>query len=513
MNVANRAQISPGELTNAHANLEGMSNCTKCHEIGDKIHNSKCLDCHSEIKSLISAGSGYHSSSEVKGKNCSNCHNEHHGRNFRIINFNPNSFDHNKTGYQLTGKHSSADCSDCHKTEFIIDNDLKKRKGTYLGLNKNCFSCHEDYHQKSLGDNCTTCHNTEAFKPAVKFDHSTAAFTLTGAHLQVECTGCHKIEEKNGKKYQLFKSINFQNCNSCHKDAHSGRFGLNCKTCHQTTSFSQINKSAFDHNRTNFPLIGKHKFVSCNSCHKNTSGYKMQFALCTDCHKDFHNEQFVVNNSVQDCSDCHSENGFRPSLFTIENHSKTKFGLTGAHLATPCESCHYQMNNWKFKGTGIACISCHDNIHENELKSEFMPDKNCSACHKTDDWSTIIFDHSKTNFQLMGVHERISCGACHRRQEIENNLIIFNSLKNDCETCHNDIHHGQFKSNGSSDCGRCHSYENWKPDKFNHNETEFSLEGAHKNVSCEKCHPKVEENGITFIKFKIENFKCAACHT
>ena len=142
-----------------------------------------------------------------------------------------------------------------------------------------------------------------------------------------------------------------------------------------------------------------------------------------------------------------------------------------------------------------------------------MPDKNCSVCHKTDGWNTITFDHNKTNFQLMGVHDRISCGACHRRKEFDNNLIIFNSLKNDCETCHNDIHHGQFKSNGSSDCRRCHSYENWKPDKFNHNETEFSLEGAHKNVSCEKCHPEVEENGITFTKFKIENYKCAACHT
>ncbi len=75
-----------------------------------------------------------------------------------------------------------------------MDSKLKKRKNTYLGLNTNCFSCHEDIHQKTLGDNCSKCHNTESFKPAVKFDHSNAEFKLTGAHQKVECIGCHKME-------------------------------------------------------------------------------------------------------------------------------------------------------------------------------------------------------------------------------------------------------------------------------------------------------------------------------
>jgi hypothetical protein len=342
------AQISPGDLTGFHATLEGISNCTKCHELGEQISNSKCLDCHTEIKSRISSGTGYHSGSEVKGKNCSSCHSEHHGRNFRIINFNPNSFDHKKTGFNLTGKHSNAECKDCHKSEFISDNNLKKRKNTYLGLSTNCISCHEDFHQK------------------------------------VECIGCHKIENKNGKKYQAFKNIAFQNCNSCHKDPHQGSFGQNCSSCHVTASFKQINNAAFDHSRTKFPLVGRHKSVGCNNCHKAPSGYKMKFALCTDCHTDFHKAQFVVNGMTQNCSECHSENGFRPASFTLEMHNKSKFQITGAHLATPCESCHYQQNNWQFKGIQIECIHCHENIHKNKLKSEFLPENNCSYCHQTE---------------------------------------------------------------------------------------------------------------------------------
>ena len=489
-----------------------MSNCTKCHEIGDKVHNSKCLDCHSEIKSLINSGSGYHSSSEVKGKNCWKCHSEHHGRNFRIVNFDPKSFDHNKTGFTLTGKHSSTDCKKCHESEFIIDNDLKSRKDTYLGLNTNCFSCHEDVHQKTLGDNCATCHNTESFKPAAKFDHSNAAYKLTGAHLNVECIGCHKIEEKNGKKYQTFKNIPFQYCNSCHKDPHKGSFGQNCSSCHQTSSFKQLITGSFDHSKTKFPLVGKHKLVACNNCHKNPSGYKMKFALCTDCHQDYHKAQFVVNNVTENCVDCHTVNGFTPSLFTIEMHKKTKFQITGAHLATPCQSCHYQQNQWVFKGIRIECISCHKNIHEKELKAEFLPNNNCTACHQTENWSTISFDHGKTSFPLLGKHITVTCGNCHRKTINGSESILFSSTKKDCESCHKDIHFGQFKVDGVNNCSRCHSFDNWSPEKFDHNKTEFKLEGAHKNIDCTKCHPKVEVNGNTFTKLKLEDFKCASCH-
>ena len=468
------------------------------------------MNCHTEIKSLINTGSGYHSSSDVKGKNCSSCHNEHHGRNFRIINFNPEKFDHNKAGFSLTGKHKNTDCEKCHKPDFITDNTLKKRKNTYLGLSTNCTPCHEDYHQKTLGDNCNNCHNNDAFKPAAKFDHSTAAFKLSGAHIKVECIGCHKIESKNGKQYQAFKNIPFQNCNSCHKDVHQGSFGQNCSSCHETSSFKQINKAAFDHSRTKFPLIGKHRSVGCNNCHKNPSGYKMKFSLCTDCHTDYHKTQFVVDSQTQNCADCHSENGFRPSSFSLERHNKTKFQITGAHLATPCENCHYQQNNWQFKGIGIACISCHENIHKNELKIEFIPDNNCSFCHQTENWNTINFDHNKTNFPLQGKHSSISCGSCHRKNE--KTSVIFSSIKKECESCHKDAHFGQFQVEGISDCSRCHAFENWKPEKFDHNKTEFNLEGAHKNVECSKCHPKIEMNGNTFTKFKLDDFKCAACH-
>ena len=107
----------------------------------------------------------------------------------------------------------------------------------------------------------------------------------------------------------------------------------------------------------------------------------------------------------------------------------------------------------------------------------------------------------------------VSCGDCHQKTDIEQTSIIFSSMNAECEFCHNDIHEGQFLVEGISDCNRCHAFENWNPEKFDHEKAQFKLEGAHKDVECAKCHPKVEVNGNTITKFKLEEFKCASCHT
>ena len=98
-------QISPGKLAAVHAHLEGISNCTKCHELGDKVTDAKCLGCHTEVKSRIDQKKGYHFSSEVRGKNCFSCHNDHHGLTFQILKFDKTKFNHDLSGFKLTGIH------------------------------------------------------------------------------------------------------------------------------------------------------------------------------------------------------------------------------------------------------------------------------------------------------------------------------------------------------------------------------------------------------------------------
>ena len=262
------------DLTNAHAKYEGISNCTKCHVLGKQVQISKCLDCHTEIKRLIDENRGYHSSSEVKGKDCWDCHSEHHGRNFKIVNFSSKGFDHSKAGFILTGKHSEIKCEDCHKRQFIQSPEVLLRKNTLLGLSQNCKTCHEDVHKGSLGDNCGSCHNTTGFNKVDNFDHSKTKFKLTGAHANVNCIKCHPTETINGKQVPKLTGIPFSSCESCHKDIHLGKFGKDCQSCHVTTGFKIINQKAFDHNKTSYPLIGKHQSVICSKCHGDDSKFK-----------------------------------------------------------------------------------------------------------------------------------------------------------------------------------------------------------------------------------------------
>src|SRR5262249_30800333 len=77
-------RVSPGPLAKAHSHLEGLSNCTQCHEKGAGIPDFKCLSCHdhSNLKRRVAVGKGFHASAVVKGKPCYTCHSDHKGTNF-----------------------------------------------------------------------------------------------------------------------------------------------------------------------------------------------------------------------------------------------------------------------------------------------------------------------------------------------------------------------------------------------------------------------------------------------
>ena len=121
ISVTGFGQLSPGELSRVHKQLEGLSNCTKCHILGKKVSNQKCLDCHTELSNRIKSQKGYHVSAEVRGKECIICHSDHHGLDFQIVRFDEKSFNHTSTGFELSGAHIKSKCRDCHKAEFIGD--------------------------------------------------------------------------------------------------------------------------------------------------------------------------------------------------------------------------------------------------------------------------------------------------------------------------------------------------------------------------------------------------------
>lgn len=504
-----KAQLSPGDLAAPHAHLEGMSNCTQCHVLGKKVSNEKCLDCHTELKNRVTQRKGYHASTEVAGKDCFSCHSDHHGRNFEMIRFDENSFKHNLTGYNLEGAHAKQECRNCHKKSFIEDAKIRKKEYTFLGLNQACLSCHEDTHQGTLTNDCFSCHDFNAFKPAPKFNHENSSFPLLGKHQEIECSDCHKSNTQNGKEFQQFAGIPHDNCTSCHTDVHNNRFGQNCVQCHSEVSFHDIRGvSNFNHGLTDYQLEGKHRYVDCKACHKTNYTDPLKHNNCVDCHSDYHDRQFVKAGEVTDCADCHTTEGFAGSLFTVEQHNTGSFQLSGAHLATPCFACHKKEQKWSFRNIGNHCADCHEDIHDPFLDKKYYPEATCESCHIEDRWSQINFNHSRTRFELAGVHLKTDCRDCH----FQTGEQQFANMSMACISCHEDVHTGQFEEQGLTDCFACHAFDDWSAINFNHNNTLFKLDGEHENVACNKCHKPTLSLENNYIVYKIEDFRCETCH-
>lgn len=507
-------QISPGDLAAQHAHLEGISNCTQCHILGNKVSGEKCLACHTEIKDRTLKQRGYHSSPEVKGKECIICHNDHHGKNFQLVRLDISKFDHNLTGYALSSAHAKRQCADCHTSKFIGDTKIKSKKYTYMGLGTECLSCHEDYHQKTLPGECLSCHNPDSFKPATKFSHDNTNFRLAGKHIALDCSKCHKVETREGKKFQDFRVQQF-NCSNCHKDPHQNKFGQTCSQCHNEEGFEVVKGvKGFDHNKTDYKLEDKHLTVNCKSCHKSKFTDPLKFQHCNDCHADYHKKQFVKNGVSPDCSQCHNLKGFTFFTYTIDQHNQSLYPLQGAHLAIPCTECHKKQKEWSFRGIGINCKDCHKDIHQNQIEAKYYPDGNCISCHNTSGWDEINFDHSKTQFKLTGAHLKQNCKVCHIPDALKtSDKMKFAGLTMDCSACHSDKHYKQFDKNGVTLCTECHNTENWKASQFDHKNTAFRLDGKHLNVPCAKCHKPQQEGSYFYVKYKLRVFTCESCHS
>lgn len=510
-------QISPGKLSQAHAELEGISNCTQCHTLGDKVSNNKCLACHEDIQSLLNQDRGYHASDEVRNQDCFACHSDHHGRKFEMVRFDEAQFDHNLTGYELEGQHDKIECKDCHIADHIADASIKKRESTFLGLEEDCLSCHLDFHQNTLSNDCIQCHDFEAFRPAPLFNHEDAEFDLKGAHVNVDCLECHEKSIKNGQEFQSFTGLEFQDCNSCHEDPHLGHFKNHCFQCHNENSFESFTGfAAFNHNTTRFTLKGSHRQVACFACHQKSSNPKTVFQdklnikenQCASCHQDVHDNKFG-----NDCAQCHVEKSFL-TLKTMDffNHNVTDYPLEGKHVGVDCKSCH--TNRYTEPIDFAACKNCHIDYHLGEFEDQQVsPD--CSQCHSLHEgFQYSLFsleDHAETPFPLVGSHLATPCFDCHLKEE----QWTFRNIGNTCVDCHKDIHEGQLSSKYYPEqrCQSCHSEGSWASISFDHVLTEWPLEGAHAQINCRDCHfdNTQTNNEQEFSFLSIEN-ECARCH-
>jgi hypothetical protein len=536
--TAASAQISPGPLSRPHQTLNGSTNCASCHKFGGQAA-LRCLDCHAEIASRLSAHKGLHAIYNIpagSSQECARCHSEHNGEDFPLIKWDSKTFNHKEAGYLLEGKHAGLACGKCHNPTHITAQDrasirIKDPARTYLGLSTACTTCHEDQHKGRLGANCLQCHTFQDWKTVTvgQFDHSKTRYPLTGMHASVQCAKCH-ANGADGKPQYV--GIAFNQCSDCHKDPHRGSFTQGCQSCHSTGGWKKTSLQAmsqrFDHSKTKFPLLGKHVTVECAQCHANGDFKKpIAFQQCMDCHKpDPHNGQFAKRPGGSECASCHNVDGWKPSLFTVKEHATSAYPLQGGHVRVECAKCHIPKGkDTLFKIKFQQCTDCHSDRHQGQFAAApyFTA---CDRCHTVEGYRPSTFTlakHKDTRFPLNGGHVATACADCHKEStEFQPPTAIYHWKTLNCASCHADPHKGQFKERmqqlradgKAAGCEACHTTKSWKElSAFDHAKTTFPLLGAHRATACMDCHkPPNLETRLINVDFKSAPTKCEECH-
>lgn len=369
-------------------------------------------------------------------------------------------------------------------------------------------------------ENCTSCHElgTRGVAPD-------------------KCLSCHTpLRDRIDLELGLHSTFDEPNCASCHKD-HFGR------------DFDSIrfDTTSFDHGLTGYDLLQSHEEVSCISCHESDNqveaeylNFRNQHSLngesylgldetCESCHASdgVHGDQFLLDT----CSSCHDADAW--TIAPLFDHDESDYPLTGEHIPLECASCHKPSpaDPDVVLYSPLEFAEC-SNCHEDEHQGAFGP--TCMTCHVTTGWNTIAaddfestFDHSTTEFPLIGSHQSATCASCHSASSESPGIeleFIRSTLGNTyphpvgdtCQNCHEDAHVGTTEE---TSCASCHTEFGWDPSEFDvfrhQDETDYPLEGAHMAVLCSQCHNTgtPTASGYTSLPFEVLDQTCEGCHS
>ncbi|HEY6866116.1 MAG TPA: hypothetical protein VI792_02600 [Candidatus Eisenbacteria bacterium] len=361
-------------------------------------------------------------------------------------------FNHAKFGFPLEGAHAAAACRACHAT---LDFSQEKTQ---------CVGCHQDVHQGELGIDCARCHTPRTFidRAAMVRAHQLTRFPLSGAHASLDCESCHPSAPEGHMQFVGTPP----NCSGCHMadyrattdpDHSASGFPVTCQNCHSSITWKP---ASFDHNRTAFPLTGAHRATPCMSCHGD-GVYKGKATACVSCHlADYNGTTNPVHSSSgfsTACEGCHNTTSWAGAAF---DHNKTAFPLTGAHITTPCQSCH---GDGVYAGKSTACVSCHQNDYNgttNPAHAAAGFSTACQSCHNTTNWSGATFNHDGPYFPIYsGTHAGRwnACTDCHTSSTSYQPFTCFNCHPHD-DKAQTDSNHSSVSgySYDSNACYSCH---------------------------------------------------------
>jgi len=388
----------------------------------------------------------------------------------------------------------AAKCLSCHKP---VAERVAARRGVHRDATE-CVSCHVE-HTGREGE--LRPFDTRAF------DHARdAGYPLDGKHTAVaaDCAKCHK--ERSFLKAKTA-------CQTCHEDVHKAALGATCERCHSIRDAFKDARTGFDHATAAFRLVGAHRNVACEKCHKDVATFKnVAFATCGSCHQDPHRSGFGAT-----CERCHGNETWRT---TNVDHQRTDFPLDGLHAKVECAACHKQPA-MKGDPPSATCAACHADPHRGTFK------KDCGACHTVRGFTAAApFDHATTGYPLVDKHAGLKCDACHKPaarptgaqvalSDGASKALDFKGLKQACVSCHTDVHRGEL----GAECATCHTPKTFRVTSFAHSGPAPFYAGQHAGLACAKCHappplarPVRTTEPVFNVRFKAAKTACVSCH-
>ncbi len=156
---------------------------------------------------------------------------------FYAAAFSAASFQHQSTGFPLTGMHAELLCSDCH-SQAAVNN--------YGGQRSECATCHlSEYNSTDhisriyLITDCSRCHNTSGWNNQ-QFVHENSDH---------QCSICHMSDENSANQMVT---------------GH-GQLANNCSICHSASAWTSI---LYEHLHTERANQVPND-ADCSACHQN----------------------------------------------------------------------------------------------------------------------------------------------------------------------------------------------------------------------------------------------------
>src|SRR5713226_1586281 len=461
-------------LTNSHqmAPAGKVTACTDCHfnnNFNLQISPTDCGNSGCHLTTWQQTNNPTHSAAGAPfgAAHCATCHNPTLWTN--VV------FNHAATGWALTGSHQLAPagkvmaCTDCH-----MGNNY-----TLTAANTDCYFCHQTAWNSTptfggavpnhisagfpaTASACATCHPITQWADG-KFDHTAFGFPLTNSHALVAnggkvpgCTSCHvnnnyslTIAPTDCGNSQCHLTTWQTTNNPAHPAAGVPFAAANCSTCHNTITWTT---AIFDHSTTGWPLTGSHqlqpagKVVACTDCHTgNNYTFTAANTDCYGCHQPAWVSTQTLGGAVPNhitagfptsqCSTCHDTLLWADGKF---DHSTTGWPLQGAHVTTPCSSCHMGASPFSLTSANTDCYGCHQAAWlstqtlggqvPNHIAAMFST--TCVSCHTTwvtTGWLGATLSAAQHSWFRIP-HDSSVCSDCH--------LVSTNYATFSCINCH-----------------------------------------------------------------------------